>query len=245
MSVAGETHLAFSTRIAMLFDSVKAKKYLDRNVKSETINYRGNIVDWHGASNYAGRYMVLDAEQALDTNQFVPSMIKDKIVIMGFLGADLRDTSWDDKFFTPLNKNYAGKTRPDMYGVVVHANAVSMILGEDYIGQLEDWQEYIIAFIICVLNMALFSLINRHIPLWFDGISVLAQLIQILLLSLLMIYMFTWLNFKLNLTTTLAAIALAGTCYEIYINVVKRLASRIKSSRLFTKKEKEVLNPYN
>jgi CHASE2 domain-containing sensor protein len=241
--VNGNYELAFSTKIAMLYDSVKTKNYLSRNNKSEIINYRGNIVDWHGASSFPGRYMVLDWDQALDSTQFVPGMIKDKIVILGFLGRDLRDTSWDDKFITPLNKNYAGKTRPDMYGVVVHANAVSMILNEDYIEELSTWQEYLIAFIACMLNVALFSLINRKMPLWFDGLSMLVQLSQILLFSFLMIYFFYLFNFKLNLTITLAVIALAGTCFELYHNVIKRTLSRIRASRPLTKPENEVLIP--
>jgi CHASE2 domain-containing sensor protein len=235
--------LAFSTKIAMLYDSVKTKNYLARDKYSEIINYRGNIVDWHGASSFPGRYMVLDWDQALDPNQFIPSAIAGKIIIMGFLGADLRDTSWDDKFITPLNKNYAGKTRPDMYGVVVHANAVSMILNEDYIGKLDRWQEYVIAFIVCFLNVALFSLINRRIPLWFDGLSMLVQLSQIVLFSFLMIYFFYLFNFKLNLTLSLAVIALTGTCFELYHNVVKRVALRIKGPRVFTKSKDEVLIP--
>ncbi|MBT1701619.1 CHASE2 domain-containing protein, partial [Fulvivirgaceae bacterium PWU4] len=220
LNVSGTDELAFSTMIAMLYDSQKTTKYLERERYSETINYRGNIVDWHGASSYPGRYAVLDWDQALDTTQFVTSMIKDKIVIMGFLGSDLRDTSWDDKFITPLNKNYAGKTRPDMYGVVVHANAVSMILNEDYIGELGDTQERIIAFIVCFLNVALFSLITMRIPLWFDGLSILVQLAQIVVFSFLMIYLFSWIDLKLDLTVTLAVVALVGTCFEIYNGVL-------------------------
>lgn len=242
MEVAGKTALAFSTMIAMLYDSVKTKKYLERNQHSETINYRGNIVDWHGASSYPGRYAVLDWDQALDTTQFVPRMIKDKIIIMGFLGSDLRDTSWDDKFITPLNKNYAGKTRPDMYGVVVHANAVSMILDEDYIGNLDTFDEYLIAFIVCFLNVALFMLIVRRMPLWFDGLSIVIQLLQIVLFSFLMIYMFSWINFKLNLTTTLATVALVGTCFEIYNNVLLTIYYQAKKKWL-TKRKQAVLTP--
>lgn len=242
MNVAGTDELAFSTMIAMLYDSQKTNKYLEREKYSETINYRGNIVDWHGASTYPGRYAVLDWDQALDTTQFVTSMIKDKIVIMGFLGSDLRDTSWDDKFITPLNKNYAGKTRPDMYGVVVHANAVSMILNEDYIGELGDTQEKIIAFIVCFLNVALFSLIMMRIPLWFDGLSILVQLLQILVFSFLMINLFSWIDFKLNLTVTLAVVALVGTCFEIY-NGVLMTTVRYFRDKWFTKRKNAVLTP--
>ncbi len=243
VNVNGEREVAFSVKMAMLYDSVKAKKFLDRNKTSEIINYRGNVVDWHGASNYAGRYAVLDWDQALDTSLFAGGMIKDKIVIMGFLGDDLRDTSWDDKFFTPLNKNYAGKTRPDMYGVVVHANAVSMILNEDYIGELAEWQEYTIAIIICFLNVALFSLIHDRIPKWYDTLTIILQLLEIVLLTFTMMYVFSWADFKLNLTLTLAALALVGTCYEIYESIVKAFIARLQEGALFTKRPKKVLTP--
>lgn len=225
VSVNGTDHFAFSVQMARIYDSTKVNKLLARNNFSEIINYRGNIMDWHGASSYAGRYMVLDVEQALDTSQFVPSMLKDKVVIMGFLGEDLMDTSWDDKFFTPLNKIYAGKSRPDMYGVVVHANIVSMILNEDYIDELAQWQEYSIAFIVTFLNMALFFWINRRLPLWYDALSLTAQLAQVLLFSFLMISFMAWFDFKLNITITLAAAALVGTCFELYNSVIKAIIS--------------------
>ena len=236
--VNGKDHLAFAVKIAMLFDSVKTKKFLARNNFSEVINYRGNVVDWFGASTFSGRYMVLDVEQALDTTQFVKSMIKDKIVILGFMGADLRDTSWDDKFFTPLNQNYAGKSRPDMYGVVVHANIVSMILSGDAINEMADWQEYVLTFIIILLNVALFLVINEKLPEWFDGLSLAVQIVQVVILSLAMIYVFNWFNFKLNLTLTMAAVAIAGTCFELYASVVKETFELVKKKtfvgRLFT-----------
>lgn len=243
MEVNGKTELAFSTMIAMLYDSAKAKRYLERNNELEIINYGGNIADWHGASNFSGRYAVLDVDQWADTTTYDPKMIEGKIVILGFLGADLRDTSWDDKFITPLNKNYIGKTRPDMYGVVVHANAVSMILNEDYINETKIWQEVLLAFVICLLNAALFSLINRYMPIWFDAVSVLAQLIQILVFTFIMISLVNWIGFKLNITLALAAIALVGTCFELYHNVFLRVVAKLRAKRALTMEHEEVLTP--
>ncbi|MBZ0244667.1 MAG: CHASE2 domain-containing protein, partial [Cyclobacteriaceae bacterium] len=159
ISVQNDTVLAFSVKIAMLYDSVKTKRFLARNNYSETINYRGNILDLHNASSFSGRFFALDWYQALDPEYVLPELIKDKIVIMGYMGDDFEDTSWDDKFFTPLNKQYAGKTNPDMYGPVVHANIVSMILNEDYIDELPDWLEWVIAIILCFINVALFWII--------------------------------------------------------------------------------------
>jgi CHASE2 domain-containing sensor protein len=241
VKVNGEDQLAFSTQLAMIYDSVRTKKFLARDKYSEVINYRGNIYDPFGASEFAGRYYTLDWDQALDSTSFVPGLFKDKIVLMGFLGNDLKDTSWDDKFFTPLNKKYAGKTRPDMYGVVVHANAISMILNEDYVEELTTIQQVLIAFVICFLNVALFFMINKKIPHWYDGLSLLLQLVQIIICTVIMIYVFMLANFKLNLTYTLAALALVGTCFEMYENVVKRIFLSQRVRRLFTRKQNEVL----
>jgi CHASE2 domain-containing sensor protein len=238
----GGTELAFSTRIAMLFDSAKTKRFLERKNQSEVINYRGNVPDPYKASaeEFSSRYTYLDWYQPFDTSTFLPSIITDRIVLFGFMGNDMLDTSWDDKFITPLNRQFAGKTRPDMYGVVVHANVISMILDEAYINELEDWQEYAIAIFVCFLNVVLFTYINRKIPVWFDALSIVAQLVQFLVCTFLMIYALYWFDFKLNLTATLAALAVVGTCFELYHSVLRAGLSAIKSSKWFTIKKERV-----
>ena len=241
MEVRNKMQYAFAVKMAMVYDSVKTKKFLDRGNSLEVINYRGNIWDPFEAGEFPGRYATLEWDQALNEDSFVPELFKDKIVIMGYLGNTLDDTSWDDKFFTPLNKKYAGKSRPDMYGAVVHANAVSMILNEDYVGEMNVVQQGAIAFIICFLNIALFTFINNRIPHWFDGLSLLVQLIEIVICGAAMIFVFKWFSFKLNLTIALAAIALCGTCFELYINVVKRLFLAIRNNKWLTRKTDEVL----
>lgn len=242
---SGGEQLAFSVKIATLFDAAKAEKFLARNKHSEVINYRGNVPDPYKASapEFSNRYTYLDWYQPFDTASFLKTVITDRIVLFGFMGADMNDTSWDDKFITPLNKQFAGKTRPDMYGVVVHANIISMILNEDYINELAVWQQFVIAFLVCFFNVALFMFITRKIPLWFDGLSIVLQLAQIVICTFLMIYVFYWFNFKLNLTYTLAALALVGTCFEIYNGVVLETLKSAKNRKWLTKKNKEVLTP--
>ncbi|HEY5692022.1 MAG TPA: CHASE2 domain-containing protein [Cyclobacteriaceae bacterium] len=240
LKVGNDTIFAFSTQIGKIYAPEKTERFLSRNNYSEIINYRGNILDFYGASSFAGRYFALDWYQVLN-EEFLPSLITNKIVLMGYMGDDFSDTSWDDKFFTPLNKQYAGKTNPDMYGLVVHANIISMILAEDYIEVMAAWQEWLIAIVVCMLNVALFWLIHHRIPDWFDGITVMLQLIQIILFSFLMIYFFNWYAFKLNLTVTLGALALVGTCFEIYVGVVVKTYETVINSRWFTKRKTSVL----
>ena len=240
MYFEGKPHYAFSVRMAMAYDSLKTKKLLDRGNFSEVINYRGNIVDIFHSTNYPQMFYTLDVSDVL-TENFVPEMIKDKIVIFGFLGSEIGDPSWSDKFYTPLNNKMAGKANPDMFGVVVHANIVSMILNGDYVNEMQKWQEILMAFLICILNVALFSLINLRLPAWYDGITKSLQLIQLVVYSFLMVIIFAKFSFKLNVTLTLAAVALVGDVFEIYNNVLKALFFKIRSMLGFTKKMDEVL----
>jgi CHASE2 domain-containing sensor protein len=240
MIYEGKEHYAFSVQMAMAYDSIKTRRLLERDNFSEVINYRGNIVDFFHSTNYPQMFYTLDVADVL-TENFVPEMIKDKIVIFGFLGSELGDPSWSDKFYTPLNKKMAGKANPDMFGVVVHANIVSMILHEDFVDQMQEWQEVVMAFLVCILNVALFSLINQRLPLWYDGITKSLQIVQLVIYSFLMVIIFDKFSFKLNVTLTLAAVALVGDVFEIYNNVIKALFLKIRGLLGFTKKMDEVL----
>ena len=130
-----------------------------------------------------------------------------------------------------------------MFGAVVHANIVSMILNEDYVDQMAEWEAGVMAIIICLLNVALFSLINTNFPLWYDGVTKLLQLIQILLYSVLMVVILAYSAYKIDVALTLAAVALVGDVYEIYMSVLKNLFFKIKSRFSFTRKADDVLIP--
>src|SRR5690606_16326740 len=127
----------------------------------------------------------------------------------------------------------------DMFGAVVHANIVSMILQESYINSMADWAAIVMAFIFCLLNVAFFSRIMQRMRAWYDGLTKLIQVIEIFLLTILMVLVFHWFNFKVDMSITLAAIALAGDTLEVYDGVFKNAFVRLK--RWFTKRGKRVL----
>ncbi len=254
MDVNGVEELAFAVKIAMLYDSAKTKAFLERDKEEELINFRGNVEmqDVRLASikrkdlattKYPMMFYALDVEQVF-REEFFPDLVKDKIVIFGFLGERFGDPAWSDKFFTPLNKKVAGRANPDMFGVVIHANIVSMILNGDFIDELQEWHKYVIAFIFCYFNVALFFYINSRFPVWFDSVSLVLQVIQIVLLMGLTIWIFSSSDFKLDLTITMAAIALAGPTFEFYDNVLYSLVRIWRNKRLTNRKE-EVLTTQN
>jgi CHASE2 domain-containing sensor protein len=245
-----EDHLAFAVQMCMQYDPEKTKRFLARNKQEEFINYKGNVEfqdirlktllnEETATTKYPQMFSAIDVDQLFNLD-FDSSLFKDKIVIMGFLGSEFGDPSWSDKYFTPLNKKVAGRANPDMFGVVVHANIASMILSEEYVNALSDWQKFTIAFIICFFTVALFIVIDRNLPAWFDTLSVTIQVVQILVISGLIVYFFAYFTFKMDLSITLAVSALVGPCYDIYKGFQNQITIWQYKRRL-TKTESEVL----
>lgn len=239
--VNGRRELAFSVRMAMMYDSVKTKRFLARNKDEEIINFRGNIEvrqlrinslknEETSTTNFGTMFFVVDAEDVL-TGNVSPELFKDKVVVMGYLGDYLGDDAWEDKFFTPLNKKLGGRANPDMFGPVVHSNVVAMILNEDYVNVLSDWQKYLIAIITCFLTVALFMVIDDKLPIWYDALSVIIQLFLIAILMLVIIYMFAYYNLKLELDITITIIALVGPCYDIFKSVQNEINKQLTKRR--------------
>lgn len=245
MVVDGREQLYFGVQIAMQYDSAKAKKFLSRGLQEELINFRGNIEvqqlriqseknDETSSTEFTNYFYVVDAEQVL-REEFLGEMFRDNIVIMGYLGDYLGDTAWEDKFFTPLNKKVAGRANPDMFGPVVHANAVAMIINEDYVDEIPVWAQFGIAFILCILTVVLFFIIDDRLPHWFDALSVLIQLLLVILISVLVVQAFAWWSLKLELAVAMGVSALVGPTYDIYKSVKGEIG------RWITKRQKRVL----
>ncbi len=57
--VNGERYLAFSVQMAEIYDSLTTQKFLERDNPWETINYRGNIVDFFGRTQYPNSFFCI------------------------------------------------------------------------------------------------------------------------------------------------------------------------------------------
>lgn len=222
---------AFGVELAKHLDKEAVRQFLERGNTVETINYRGNIFASH-SSNYPTMFTALDWDDVLSEN-FHPDAVKGKIVIFGYLGGNFFDTSWEDKLYTPMNKQYAGRTNPDMYGPVVHANITSMVLQKDYVNSMNEFLSITIGIFLCWINVVLFSLIYHRIGRWYDGITKLIQIVEAMIIWFVIIWVFGQYSFKLNLTLGLAAILLAGDLLEVYNGVLKNLFSAEGRKQLF------------
>ncbi len=203
----------------------KVERFLARDNDVEDINYRGNIFDY-GDTAYPISYFALDWYQVLNM-EFAPDLIKDKAVIFCYLGSELGDRkALDDKYFTPLNKNYVGKTHADMFGGVVHANAFSMIMAEDYIDEMSENSSYLMALILLYLNIVLFTVIYKVVPRWYDGLTKLTQLVEAAALFTLNIVIFNYFNYKVDVTLSIVAVLIAGDALEVFFGVFVNLFTK-------------------
>lgn len=219
-----ERELAFSVKVSELFDLEKTYAFLNRENEYEIINYRGNIMDF-GQTKFGGRYTALDVSDVFQ-EKFIPDIIEGKIILFGFMGKDFNDQSWEDKFYTPLNVKYAGKSNPDMFGVVVHANIISMILNRDYIGKQSKFSGIVTALIICFITVIFFTWIYRRLPQWYDGLTKAIQLAIVMLIFSANVFIFHWFNYKTSLTLATILIALTGDSLEVCYGLIKNLFSK-------------------
>ncbi|WKV10533.1 CHASE2 domain-containing protein [Marivirga harenae] len=232
------THLFFAVRLAQYLAPEKVERFLERDNETEYINYKGNAMG--SETNFAPTFFALDIPDVFNEN-FVPELIEGKIVIFGMLGEYFGDPyTIEDKYYTPLNEKYAGRGKPDMFGAVIHANIISMILDEDYVYKLEEHYQIIIAVLLCYLNVVAFMWVYYRLKNWYDGITKVVQLIELLLILGAIIYSYHLFNINLELTLAMGVVAVVGDSLEVYNGVVKNMFTKEGRRELFSVNKSEI-----
>jgi len=209
------TYLSFAAMVTGMFDSLALKRLFDRQNDIETISFNGNI----------NKFQVIDVRE-LETDSTILENIRGKIVLYGFLGRSIFDsTNCEDKFFTPFNEYYIGRTFPDMYGIVIHANIIATILEGDYIHTPGVVNILIILFILIYLNIALFEYIKVKIPWLYGGEMKILVLIELVILLYIAVWLFAKFAIKLNIAMLLVSLLIAPDISEIYFSSVKNYFS--------------------
>lgn len=206
-------YLGFAAKIASLYNKEAFDKLMRRNNLSETINWRGQ----------ENKFYAIDSEDLLESGSDF-SFIKGKIVLMGYLGEYLYDNrSVVDKFYTPLNERSAGRSYPDMFGLVVHANSISMILKGNYIEELNEAQKKWLGILITFVNVFFFIIIADRFKPLYDLLTKSIQIIEaIILLFLTTNWLYTY-DIKIDMTYALIMVLLSGDLIEVYAGSLRDL----------------------
>lgn len=204
--VGDTTYYAFPVLLAKIYNPKAVEACLARGNEQEEINWRGNL----------GNFYYLDHNYVLDESHDL-SLLRGKIVLMALAEANENNRTFEDMYFTPINEQYAGKSFPDMYGIVIHANMISMILNGNYLETMPTWLGVLIAVVLCYLNMTFFTYIHFEHGSWFDVLVFVSQIIFNLIFLGLAIYIFDRFRYEIEITTTLAVFLLGPSILEIFL----------------------------
>lgn len=221
-SVDGKIEKSFAVKILELYNPQITHTLEKRNNKTEDINYKRTDQ----------KYMIASATEIL-TGEINTNILKNKIVLIGYVGKNQFDI--EDKHFTPMNTSFVGKSVPDMNGVVIHGNIISMINEHNYLNKIPLFIFWIVAFVICWLHMSFFmkDFLDHHI--WYHLKSKTIQIISAILFVYLEIIFFQYLNIKINMAAILVLIVLSVDALYFYEAIALWLHKKWKYKTLFAK----------
>lgn len=120
----------------------------------------------------------------------------------------------DDTHFTPLNKNYIGRSIPDSYGVEILATIVSNLINNEYLSFnpiLVKVLNWIISILTYIILLYLFISLNES----FIFFKVLSQTIGLLLLITISLGVINFTNHYIDLSMAIAIMFIAAEIVEI------------------------------
>jgi len=226
--VNGKKYPHISSAIIREYDRSAYEKLEKRHKVVETINYTRKVND-ESIRELKG-YQIIQGENLL-MGQVKEYLIKDKIVLLGYVNPNPNNI--EDKKFTPMNTKYAGKQRPDMNGVVVQANIISMVLDGNYIKKMPKWAAWLVAAIIGWLHMSLFMRYYLEDHIWFHLVAKLAQVFSAIFFAYLGILIFDQYRIKIDMKYTLYVIILAVDVIYFYEALVVWLHKKFGYKTVF------------
>lgn len=216
-----QNHEAFTTAIIKKYDSLLYKDLLKWKNKKAEIHYTGNL------SNFT--YYTFNEVTNPDFNT---TSFKNKIVLVGYFGLDETKAGNlrldEDKFFTPLNHQLSGRSYPDMYGVVIHANILRMILEHNYIRVVPTWLVILISFIILWFILPFMCGLFFKGDIWFNTAGTLLQLGGSIFVVFFCVLIYRYCNIKFDPGILLTCLVLLPTFINLYEALLVFLRHKIK-----------------
>ena len=204
---------SFAVEVFKKYNPDATEKFLNRDNEDEVIQYQGHLES----------FIAFDDYEIFDPSQDW-SILEGKIVLLGYLGTPMGSVyEIEDKHFTPLNEELAGRSLPDMYGTVIQANVLAMMIEGDYVNYLSDTAVFIIAFILTYLHLALFISLSMKIEIWFEPLTKVIQLFSTVIIFYIILLLFANYRIKLDSGLILAGVLLCGDLLDFYESTVNFL----------------------
>jgi CHASE2 domain-containing sensor protein len=207
---------SFASSIIEKYDPAVFEKLKKRHNSTELINYTRKLKDpmKDDGTHKPSQYLLIEGEDLLEYPNTYSEAIKGKIALLGYI--DLNPENIEDKKYTPMNEEFAGKSIPDMNGIIVHANIISMVLENNYVKKLPLWISILVAILIGWLHMSFFIHYYLESHIWFHLVAKLAQIVSAVLFVYLGMYLFNRYRIKLDMSLTIVVIVLSVDIIYFY-----------------------------
>lgn len=215
---------SFSAEIASRYDTDAFNDLKQRNNKKETINYIGG----------ANAFRVINYQELLSYSDTEVDILNKKIVMIGFCGGNTQNTvDLNDMYYTPVGFEMSSNRPPDMYGIFIHANIVSMIISEKYINHTPNWLVYLVTIILTFLYVILFTYFYVVKHLYFHVAAKLIQLVTFILILWIVFLIFS--NYQLSVPTKylLVSVILSVDVLYLYEAIAVLLHKKFKIKSIF------------
>lgn len=209
-TVGDTVRRSFTSEIARVYNEKTFKKLQSRANDIEVINYTANLENYFSISR--DQLTDYDTTGQLDR-------LKGKIILMGFFRTQPPNVL-EDLHFTPMNPVFSGKSFPDMYGIVIHANILSMIISDKYINMSSKTMSYWYGFIVTFLfSLFIIYANNEETSLKVKRLG-LIQYIIIVLVGYMLIQVFNHFRYKVFLEPIVISMVLS----IVFLSYYKKLA---------------------
>ena len=215
---------SFPVEIVKHYSSDLFTKFSQRKHNVEAINYSGNLESYTN-------FTVTELDFLARSGQ-LEQKIRGKIVLMGYFNRE-PPFVLEDMHFTPLNERAAGRSHPDMYGVVIHANIISMILGRNYIRVKSSLFSTILALIFTFF-LTLYILyrykVKKHPS---HGAFILFQILLIIVLTYIFLMIFSCFKIQVPLMPIILSIVISVEMIGLYKSLALWLNKRWSYKTIF------------
>ncbi|MDP2686136.1 MAG: CHASE2 domain-containing protein [Aequorivita sp.] len=211
-----QKHLSFASKIAHKVLGKKAWEaysYDDKFHGTTPIKYTGDYTS----------FLNFGYEEFMESEN--KAILRNKIVLLGYLGSPTGNIyDVEDKLFTPLNKITAGKSVPDMFGVVIHANIINMLLKNDLMYRVPNFWIGVFSFICTFFTIMYFLWLGKRKKITESTV----KKIVLFLFTVILTGLALWL-FKMGIILKVVPIIGITLIGSSYISYYKHLIDYIKT----------------
>jgi len=216
----GERHAAFAVQLARKI--VTPKVWEDKGLEKKLAAPR--VIDYKGNTDRFLHFTIDDFMVLEDKN-----ILKDKIVLMGYLGTPTGNAfDVEDKHFTPLNEITAGKSLPDMHGMVIHANILSQIVTNRFMNKISGFWYFLLLFVCAFLSSVYFIWLSKRLKISYRTVRKAVLFVFAIL--------FVWLTlvlFKNGVVLKATSIIFVTVFSAGFVKYYKHLVRYIRTKRKF------------